>query len=97
MLRAPSSNTAGNTTNRNNNNRAQTNSNANDGKRKPDGFDPVAQAFRARELAETEAKIKASETGSVLIGVQAKLQFQKIGDFEAAVDSLKAKGLGPKT
>ena len=71
-----SSNTAGNTTNRNNNNRAQTNSNANDGKRKPDGFDPVAQAFRARELAETEAKIKASETGSVLTGVQAKLQFQ---------------------
>jgi hypothetical protein len=37
---------------------------------------PVAQMFRARELAETEAKIKASETGAALTGVQAKLQFQ---------------------
>ena len=37
---------------------------------------PVSQMFRARELAETEAKIKASETGAMLTGVQAKLQFQ---------------------
>ncbi len=73
-----SSNTSGNTTNRNNNNtnRGQANSKSNDGKAKPDGFDPVAQTFRARDLAETEAKIKASEAGAVLTGVQAKLQFQ---------------------
>jgi hypothetical protein len=37
---------------------------------------PVSQMFRARELAETEAKIKASETSSMLTGAQAKLQFQ---------------------
>jgi hypothetical protein len=37
---------------------------------------PVSQMFRARDLAETEAKIKASETSAMLTGVQAKLQFQ---------------------
>ena len=37
---------------------------------------PVSQMFRARELAETEAKIKAAETSAMLTGVQAKLQFQ---------------------
>ena len=37
---------------------------------------PVSQLFRARDLAETEAKIKAAETGAMLSGVQAKLQFQ---------------------
>lgn len=37
---------------------------------------PVSQMFRARDLAETEAKIKAAEAGTVLSGVQAKLQFQ---------------------
>jgi hypothetical protein len=37
---------------------------------------PVSQMFRVRELAETEAKIKAAETSSMLTGVQAKLQFQ---------------------
>lgn len=36
----------------------------------------VSQTFRSRELAETEAKIKASETGAALTGIQAKLQFQ---------------------
>jgi len=36
----------------------------------------VSQLFRARDLSETEAKIKASETGAALTGVQAKLQFQ---------------------
>ena len=36
----------------------------------------MSQTFRARELAETEAKIKASETGAALTGLQAKLQFQ---------------------
>jgi len=71
-----STNSSGNTTNRNNNNRGQTNPRTNDGKPKPDAFDPVAQTFRARELAETEAKIKAAEAGSMLTGVQAKLQFQ---------------------
>ncbi|MCX6936586.1 MAG: hypothetical protein NTU80_01615 [Verrucomicrobia bacterium] len=37
---------------------------------------PVSQFFRARDLAETEAKIKAAEAGAMLSGVQAKLQFQ---------------------
>jgi hypothetical protein len=37
---------------------------------------PVSQMFRARELAETEAKIRATETSAILTGVQAKLQFQ---------------------
>ncbi len=37
---------------------------------------PVSQLFRARDLSETEAKIKASEAGAALTGVQAKLQFQ---------------------
>lgn len=37
---------------------------------------PVSQLFRTRELAETEAKIKAAESGAMLSGVQAKLQFQ---------------------
>jgi hypothetical protein len=32
--------------------------------------------FRARDLAETEAKIRASEGSAILTGVQAKLQFQ---------------------
>ncbi len=42
----------------------------------PRGFDPVAQIFRARDLAETEAKIKSAEAGGILTGAQAKLQFQ---------------------
>jgi len=37
---------------------------------------PVSQMFRARELAETEAKIMAAESSTVLTGLQAKLQFQ---------------------
>jgi len=37
---------------------------------------PVSQFFRARELAETEAKLKAAEASAMLTGVQAKLQFQ---------------------
>jgi hypothetical protein len=37
---------------------------------------PVSQFFRARELAETEAKLKAAEGSAMLTGVQAKLQFQ---------------------
>jgi hypothetical protein len=37
---------------------------------------PVGQMFRARELAETEAKIKALEAAGLLSVVQAKLQFQ---------------------
>jgi hypothetical protein len=37
---------------------------------------PVSQFFRARELAETEAKLKAAEGSAILTGVQAKLQFQ---------------------
>jgi hypothetical protein len=37
---------------------------------------PVSQMFRARELAETEAKIKALEAAGLLSVVQAKLQFQ---------------------
>jgi hypothetical protein len=37
---------------------------------------PVAQLFRARDLAETEAKIKAAESGAMLTGVEAKIQFQ---------------------
>lgn len=36
----------------------------------------AAQSFRARELAETEAKIQASGAGAALSGLQAKLQFQ---------------------
>jgi hypothetical protein len=36
----------------------------------------VSQFFRTRDLAETEAKIKAAEAGGVLTGTQAKLQFQ---------------------
>ncbi|MFH1498632.1 MAG: hypothetical protein ABII82_12490, partial [Verrucomicrobiota bacterium] len=36
----------------------------------------VSQFFRVRELAETEARIKAAEAGSVLTATQAKLQFQ---------------------
>lgn len=37
---------------------------------------PVGQLFRARELAETEAKIKALEAAGLLSVTQAKLQFQ---------------------
>ncbi|MEY4487782.1 MAG: hypothetical protein RIQ79_290 [Verrucomicrobiota bacterium] len=37
---------------------------------------PIAQFFRTRDLAETEAKIKASEGSAVLTGIAAKLQFQ---------------------
>lgn len=37
---------------------------------------PVSQMFRARELAETELKIKALETAGLLSVTQAKLQFQ---------------------
>ncbi len=37
---------------------------------------PVSQIFRARELAETEAKIKALEAAGLLSVTQAKLQFQ---------------------
>lgn len=37
---------------------------------------PVAQFFRTRDLAETEAKIKASEGSAVITGIAAKLQFQ---------------------
>jgi hypothetical protein len=37
---------------------------------------PVSQMFRARDLAETEAKLKAAEASTVMSGVQAKLQFQ---------------------
>ncbi len=37
---------------------------------------PVAQLFRARDLAETEAKIQAAESGAMLTGVEAKIQFQ---------------------
>lgn len=37
---------------------------------------PTGQLFRARELAETEAKIKALEAAGLLSVVQAKLQFQ---------------------
>jgi hypothetical protein len=37
---------------------------------------PVSQLFRARDLAETEAKIKAAESGAMLTGVEAKIQFQ---------------------
>jgi hypothetical protein len=36
----------------------------------------VSQAFRARELAETEARIQAAEAGAVLTGLEAKIQFQ---------------------
>lgn len=36
----------------------------------------VSQFFRVRELADTEARIKASEAGSLLTATQAKLQFQ---------------------
>src|SRR5690606_10405548 len=36
----------------------------------------VSQFFRVRELAETEARIKAAEAGSLLTATQAKLQFQ---------------------
>ncbi|MCU0794013.1 MAG: hypothetical protein MUE42_14440 [Opitutaceae bacterium] len=41
-----------------------------------EGEGAISQLFRTRELAETEAKIRASETSAVLTGVQAKLQFQ---------------------
>ncbi len=41
-----------------------------------DAVGSVSQMFRVRELAETEAKIKAAETSAMLTGVQAKLQFQ---------------------
>ncbi len=72
-----SSSSSGNTTNRTtNNNRGHANAKKTEGKDIPGGFDPVAQTFRARELVETEAKIKAAEAGAVLTGVQAKLQFQ---------------------
>ena len=37
---------------------------------------PVSQLFRARDLAETEAKIQAAENSVMLTGVQAKIQFQ---------------------
>jgi hypothetical protein len=37
---------------------------------------PVGQLFRARELAETEAKIKSLEAAGLLSVTQAKLQFQ---------------------
>lgn len=37
---------------------------------------PLAQIFRARELAETEAKIKSLEAAGLLSVTQAKLQFQ---------------------
>jgi hypothetical protein len=37
---------------------------------------PVGQVFRVRELAETEAKIKAMEASGLLSVTQAKLQFQ---------------------
>lgn len=37
---------------------------------------PVSQLFRARELAETEAKIKALEAAGLMSVMQAKLQFQ---------------------
>ncbi len=52
------------------------NAEKNKGKDIPGNFDPVAQVFRARDLAETEAKIKAAEAGGMLTGAQAKLQFQ---------------------
>ncbi len=72
-----STSSSGNTTTRTNNNNSRNQANhKTDEKPKPDGFDPVAQTFRARDLAETEAKIKAAEAGSMLTGVQAKLQFQ---------------------
>lgn len=37
---------------------------------------PVGQLFRARELAETEAKIKALEAAGLMSVMQAKIQFQ---------------------
>jgi hypothetical protein len=41
-----------------------------------DAFGPTGQLFRARELAETEAKIQALSVAGLLSVTQAKLQFQ---------------------
>src|SRR5690606_15518890 len=67
----------GNNTNRRQGNNGSNNVDPRASKNSPvSSQGPVSQMFRARELAETEAKIKAAEASAVLTGVQAKLQFQ---------------------
>ena len=64
----------GNTGRRSGNNANSGNTQGGTGRTEGEGA--ITQLFRARELAETEAKIRASESSAVLTGVQAKLQFQ---------------------
>ncbi|MBC8010972.1 MAG: hypothetical protein H7067_12850, partial [Burkholderiales bacterium] len=69
-------NSTGAGANRRNRNGGGANSGGTSNGNTPDQPGAVSQLFRARDLAETEAKIKAAETSAILTGVQAKLQFQ---------------------
>jgi len=74
----------GNTGNTGNKNTGNTGNNRNTGGQQPKtgqvgnggGPGPTGQLFRARELAETEAKIQALSVAGLLSVTQAKLQFQ---------------------
>lgn len=72
--------TTGGQNNNNNNNRNGGGNNSNQPRQTIGGgtsiVGPVGQLFRARELAETEAKIKSLEAAGLLSVTQAKLQFQ---------------------
>ncbi|MDF3057333.1 MAG: hypothetical protein K0R17_1548 [Rariglobus sp.] len=73
--------TVGGTGNGNNNNRSGGGSGGNSGQARQtvgtgNTAGPLGQIFRARELAETEAKIKSLEAAGLLSVTQAKIQFQ---------------------